>query len=142
MACPYFLPQAELETGPWTHEPRWPLGAAFAGVCRARPDEFHQPPESHQEELCNCGYARGVCDRFPQDAPADAVRFSVTADEPGPFRIVYILEKDHAPVEFDTLEFSPAKTLLTPVANQILARQADAFLQSRLTFAARVSSAC
>ena len=140
MACPYFLPLSELETGPWTHTPRLPLGAAFAGVCRTRPDEFHQLPKWHQEELCNCGYANGVCDRFPKDAAADAVRFSVTADGPGRIRIVYILEKDHAPVEFDTLEFSDPKTLLTPLANQVLARQAEAFLGSYLASATRVSS--
>lgn len=122
-----------MDTGPWTHTPRLPLGAAFAGVCHALPGEIHQPPPQHLEDLCNCGYARGICERFPKDSPADAVRFSVTEDKPKRLRLVYILEKDHAPVEFGALEFSvPEQTLLPDLANQALARQAEAFIGTYL----------
>jgi hypothetical protein len=54
----------------------------------------HEPEETEQREICNTGYARGRCDRFPTDAEADAVRFSSNRDG----TLVYILEKDHAPV--------------------------------------------
>ncbi len=47
-----------------------------------------------QREVCNCGYARGLCAHFPNDANADAVRFSIVGE-----RLIYILEKDHAPLE-------------------------------------------
>jgi hypothetical protein len=108
-------------------------GAAFAGVCHAVPDESHQPSPQRQENLCNCGYARGICERFPKDAIADAVRFSVTADEPRRLSLVYIFEKDHAPAEFGELEYSIVKqTLLSPVANQVLAIQAEAFIENYL----------
>jgi hypothetical protein len=90
-----------------------PLGEAYSGVCRAG----GEPSEDQQFELCNHGYARGRCESFPNSSPADAVRFSITCDEP--LRLVYILEKNHAPLEFG--EFAP---------NQILAAQARAFLSS------------
>ena len=129
MACPFFLPQGELETGPWDHTPRLPLGGAFSGVCHAQPGEAYQPPYRHQEELCNCGYARGLCERFPENEAADAVRFSVTREGPKRLRLVYILEKEHAPVEFGELEYSvQRKALLTSPSNAIIARQAQAFI--------------
>jgi len=126
VACPFFLPLAPLESGPWsqywTHRPRLPLGEAYAGVCRAIPDSPHAPPDERQRELCNCGYARGLCDRFPAGAAADAVRFSVIAEEP--LRLIYILEKDHAPVSHGELDPSG------PCADQILVAQARAFAES------------
>ncbi len=123
MACPYFAPESRLESGPWTHEPRWPLGAAYAGVCHALSGEIFRPPESQQQEYCNCGYARGVCERFPLDAPADAVRFSVTGEQ----TLFYILERDHAPVEFGRWDISGMKPGDVH-RNPILMMQAEAFL--------------
>ena len=38
-----------------------------------------------QRETCNCGYARGRCPHFPDDAEADAVRFSMAGE-----RLIYI----------------------------------------------------
>ena len=109
------------------------MGAVFSGVCQALPGQLHEPPRNHQEEFCNCGYARGICERFPIDSAADAVRFSVTEDKPRRLRLVYILEKAHAPVEFGELEFSLTKqALLSQPANQVLARQAEAFVGSYL----------
>jgi hypothetical protein len=70
-------------------------------------------------DLCNTGYARGRCDRFPAGAFADAVRFSRTADG----RLIYILEKDHAPVEHG--EMDAARDPREPLASQ-----ARAFLAS------------
>lgn len=101
MPCPFFEPCVVLETGPWTHRPRLPLGEAYSGICRAgRSGEAasgEAPSEDRQRELCNHGYARGVCERFPVSCAADAVRFSVTSEQP--LRLIYILEKDYAPLE-------------------------------------------
>ena len=142
MACPFFLPEGTLETGPWTHAPRLPLGAAYAGTCQARPGENFQPPEAHQQEWCNRGYARGVCERFPEASPADAVRFSITAEEPLRLRLVYVLEKDHAPAEFGTLEFSVVENaLVAPPADSRLTRQAEAFVRSHLAGARNLHAA-
>jgi hypothetical protein len=99
--------------------PRLPLGAAYSGVCRARAGVEYEPPEDHQRELCNCGYARGRCSDFPADATADAVRFSVTGE-----RIVYVFEKDHAPVRHGVVEL-----LGTSAEDELLESQARAFAE-------------
>jgi len=142
VACPYFLPEGKLETGPGTHAPRLPLGAAFQGVCLAQPGEPHTPPEQHQQELCNCGYARGRCERFPVDSAADAVRFSVIEDTRAGLRLVYIFEKDHAPSEFGPIEFSIADhEFCIPAPNPIVARQVTVFIEAYLARTSGVRAA-
>jgi hypothetical protein len=109
------------------------LGDPYAGACHARPADIVEPPEARQRELCNCGYARGRCDRFPGDSAADAVRFSITGDEAGRVRLVYIVEKDHAPAEHGALEYGVAEASLDgPRTSELLAQQARAFLESYL----------
>jgi len=110
------------------------LGDSFGGACHAHPAEVIEPPEAqHQRDLCNCGYARGRCDRFPGGNAPDAVRFSVTDDTPARLLVVYVVEKDHAPAEFGTLEYLIADARLDgPVISDILALQARAFLESYL----------
>ncbi|MGH9591539.1 MAG: hypothetical protein ACRD5L_00500 [Bryobacteraceae bacterium] len=133
MACPYFLPARRLDLGDWIRSPRLPLGDPYAGACHARPGDIVEPPEARQRELCNCGYARGRCDRFPGDSAADAIRFSVTGDDDGLIRLVYIVERDHAPAEHATLEYAVAEARLDgPPTSDLLARQAQAFLESYL----------
>jgi hypothetical protein len=134
MPCPFFAPEERLDAGPWTNPPRLPLGDAYSGSCRVRPDEFHAPPESHQREVCNCGYARGRCDRFPEGDAADAVRFSVSAKgRAGKLRLVYILEKEHAPASHGALEFSIKKGVLVDSPSEgLLAAQARAFAETYL----------
>jgi hypothetical protein len=118
--------------------PRLPLGDAYAGVCRANPAEPRQPSESCQAEFCNRGYARGVCECFPSNATCDAVRFSITGDEAGVIRLVYVLERDHAPVGLGVLEYGRASDdLRSPPSSgderrELLAGQARAFLRSYL----------
>ena len=123
MPCPFFEPRFVIETGPWTHRPRLPLGDAFSGVCHAAPEPY--TPASNQLDRCNHGYARGICGNFPASCAADAVRFSVISIEP--VRIVYILEKDHAPLEHGEAD----SRLLLP--NATLGAQARAFLSQILT---------
>lgn len=134
MSCPFFEPRDLLDPVPWnelwTHRPRVPLGEAYSGVCRARPGEPIAPSEEQQRELCNHGYARGRCERFPADCAADAVRFSVISEEP--LRLVYILEKDHTPVEHGELDIS--------AADGLLASQARAFAESYARLAAPARS--
>jgi len=115
------------------------LGDACFGFCHAGGASF-PPPEEHQRELCNRGYARGLCQHFPVSSTADAVRFSVTEDRGGCLRVVYILEKDHAPLSHGALEFQtadfpaagpPAVSSAAPV-DDLLLRQAQAFVESYL----------
>jgi len=62
------------------------------------------------------------------------VRFSVTEDTPAKLLVVYVVEKDHAPVEFGTLEYSIADARLHgPIISDVLAQQARAFLESYLS---------
>jgi hypothetical protein len=120
MACPFFKPLRRLDSGGWSPAPRLPLGDAWAGECTV--DGTGQPPETIQRDICNSGYARGRCDRFPNDATADAVRFSITPAG----RLIYILEKDHAPVEHGEMDVA-----CDP--REPLASQARAFVESYQT---------
>lgn len=119
MACPYFRPLREAE---WS-EGRAPLGGIFegecarGGVCDAR--------------LCNFGYARGVCAHFPADAAADAVRFSMPAED----RLVWILERDHAPVAHGVLAWKDGQ--LASAVDDPMAAQARVFVNVSLRRRAR-----
>jgi hypothetical protein len=120
------MPVTRLTTEEWVHAPRLPLGDPYLGTCHARPGEASQPSETEQRELCNYGYARGRCDRFPEEC-ADAVRFSVSGETEGRVQLVWILEKSHAPAEFGTLEYAAGRI---SDAGPLLSAQATAFLRS------------
>lgn len=113
------------------HAPRWPLGAAYAGTCQACPEDIFEPPPQRQETLCNQGYARGICERFPPSAPFDAVRFSVLEVTAESSRFVWIMERDHAPAQFSAFEYDAS--LKRPAAPELLGivdRQAEVFVLS------------
>ena len=109
-----------------------PLGQTYSGTCRANPDEFHVPSETHLRDVCNCGYARGVCDRFPAGDAADAVRFSATEAGDGRLSVIYVFEKDHAPAGHGSLDFSIAANAFLSQGDELLLRQARAFVESLL----------
>jgi len=126
--CPFFFPLRVLEPTAWLRPPRMPLGNTYAGVCHALPGAPVAPAEVRQQDLCNRGYARGQCDCFPADAAADAVRFSILGEEDGRIRLLYVLEKNHAPVEHGQLEFMEALT--GAEGREVLTAQARAFVES------------
>lgn len=130
MACPYFFPLARFESNPWAIPPRLPLGDPYAGECRASGDTF-QPDETRVRQVCNLGYGRACCDRFPQSSEADAVRFHIAQDAGTPIRIQYIFEKDCWPKEYGAFECANAAVASGP-ENEILRKQAGAFLESYL----------
>ena len=129
MACPFFLPTRMLDRGAWTNPPRLPLGEPYYGTCLARPSDVFSASETVQRELCNCGYARGRCERFPADSAADAVRFSIKGETDGRVRLIYIVEKDHAPVEHGELEYNGG---VSGNSSELLQAQARAFAESYL----------
>ena len=131
MACPYFYPAARLENAGWVVPPRVPLGDAYAGECRAGASPY-QPDEAQARQLCNVGYGRGSCDRFPRDASVDAVRFHVAQDVGEFIRIQYVFEKDYWPKENGVLECSPASGEIRGTDDRILRGQAAAFAESYL----------
>lgn len=131
MACPFFAPSRRLENTDWVRPPRYPLGDLFRGTCHASAPDIS---DGHQDECCNFGYARGRCDRFPGDGAPDAVRFSIIEETPAKLLVVYVVEKDHAPAEFGTLEYAVEDARLDgPVISDVLVQQARAFLESYLS---------
>ena len=90
------MPIENLGPGGWDPAPRVTLGVAWKGRCTAF---SHVPEESEQRSLCNRGYARESCAHVPADAP-DAIRFAWNASR----QLIYILEKDHAPVEHGVVD--------------------------------------
>jgi len=127
MACPYFYPM-EARAG----SAMLPLGDWWQGVCHAVPGA----PEAAGtwcDTSCNLGYARGVCPRFPARPGPDAVRFTISSHESGVIGIYYVVELDHHPFAQGRLEFSEAaNAFATPPETALLARQAEAYLESYL----------
>jgi hypothetical protein len=130
VACPFFVPTTPLGREHWLHAPRFPLGDAHRGVCRAAAEPF-LPPESSLEDLCNCGYARGRCDRFRPEG-ADAVRFSLAFEDDARIRVVYVLERNHAPQEHGVVEYLKSSGKMETQLDAILLAQATAFIESHL----------
>ena len=137
MACPFFVPVRRLEwTGPGP-APRLPLGDSYAGECHTGPEVF-EPPAARQRDVCNCGYASGRCDRF-EARGTDAVRFSVTLDEPERLELVWVLEKDHAPASYGMLEYDVASQCVRGEApGGTLRRQVEKFVESYLRLRQRL----
>jgi len=129
MACPYFYPVARFENSSWAVPPRLPLGDAYTGECRA--PGATSPDEACMREVCNLGYGRNRCEQFPEASPADAVRFHVNEDTGTLIRIQYIFERDCWPGDHGLLECSSGCDV-PEAPNQILQRQAQAFLESYL----------
>ena len=126
MPCPYFYPVARREDDLWAVPPRLPLLDAYFGECRATIG-------ATTSNACHTGYARGVCEHFPQTSPFDAVRFHVTSDSAAAIRLKYVLEKGCWPADHGDLEYSVIEhAFATSPGDAILARQAEAFLESYL----------
>lgn len=124
MPCPFFLPTEALRETPWERPPRAPLGQLCAGTCEAPPEHA---PAAH--DCCNFGYARGKCPRFPEDASTDALRFLVLERSSETVRVLYVFERDHAPVEHGVLVYEKETRAVTGAASERLARQARFFVE-------------
>jgi hypothetical protein len=133
VACPFFKPLRLLDSGPWERPPRLPLGDAYYGGCLANPSDIFAAGETAQRELCNSGYARGRCEHFPDDSAGDAVRFSISDDMGGRLQMVYVIEKNHVPVEYGPLEYEIEESVFVErQMSAALSTQASAFVQSYL----------
>jgi hypothetical protein len=133
MSCPYFDPVAPQVGSSGPASAMLPLGDAWTGICRATPDQPWQPDHATLGSLCNLGYARGTCARFPPGDGPDAVRFAVSGDvcsHPGAsVPLYYVIERDHHPFAHGPLEHTSAGV---QVASLLLAHQAQAYVQSYL----------
>ena len=121
MACPFFKPSRLMEWG----SGRTPLGGMFQGECDLKYG-------AGDARLCNFGYARGLCVHFPEGSAADAVRFSVTGSADGMVRLVWILEKDHAPMEHGVFEYRESTSEFVDAPEGVLGVQARVFLENYL----------
>lgn len=128
MACPYFYPVEPFDGEPWVRAPRLPLGDAYRGTCHAASDAVIEPDETTQRSLCNVGYGRVACPRFPLDTEADAVRFSV-APAGSDQTMLYVLEKDYAPLSHSSFECSDGNAT-GEFPTDVVRRQAAAFAYS------------
>ena len=134
MSCPYFDPVERHPRAAGAQLALWPLGDAWTGACHADPRGPARPDECAIERLCNLGYARGVCPRFPADDHGpDAARFTLRQDDGASLRLYYVLERDHQPFAHGPLEFPLDREVFTTApAGTLTARQARAYIASYL----------
>jgi hypothetical protein len=133
MACPYFDPVRPRTVAIGARGAMLPLGDDWVGLCRARAGQAWEPDEASLATLCNLGYARGFCQRFPADEGPDAVRFTISRDDGRSVGVYYVVERDHHPFAHGGLEFSRAAAAFTVTpAAEILHRQARAYVTSYL----------
>jgi hypothetical protein len=130
MACPYFDPIERRSNACEGRDAMLPLGDSWAGLCRAIPDHPAPPEDTSLRTLCNIGYARGACSRFPAEDGPDAVRFTIARDAGDTVGIAYVVERDHHPFAHGRLEFLPATGTLAGVPADLLSRQALAYAAS------------
>src|ERR1700690_1990590 len=89
VACPFFEPLERVQEA----TTRLPLGDLWRGVCRAGATPY-TPDDPTAGELCNMGYARGRCPRYPQSDARDATRFLIARDRDDLIRIEYVVERN------------------------------------------------
>ena len=99
-------------------------GAIFEGECERR--------GTGAARFCNFGYARGSCAEFPAETAVDVVRFSVSGNADGIVKVVWIFEKDHAPVEHGLLEYSKSTGAFVAEPAGVLGAQARIFVENYL----------
>ncbi len=133
VSCPYFYPVApRFPANPQTA--MLPLGDLWDGTCHAAADHPCAPDEAVLRPVCHLGYARSQCQRFAGDDPGpDAVRFCLSADTGALLRLSCVLERDHHPFAYTTLEYSRAAGCFgVDPPSPILRRQAEAYVESYL----------
>jgi hypothetical protein len=134
MSCPCFYPVEPRTATLRAETARLPLGDSWSGLCYASAAAPATPEDSALQPLCNLGYVRGACRRFPaaDDAP-DAARFTIARDDGAALHLYYVLERDHRPFAHGPLEYSRSlAAFIAAPASETLARQAWAYVQSYL----------
>ncbi len=131
MACPYFYPLEPRSRASDLRDAMLPLGDSWAGICRAAPEHPSPAEESSLRPLCNLGYARESCRRFPAAVNGpDAVRFTISRDGGDSIGIYYVVERDHHPFAHGRLEYAAGTGTLAGAPDDTLARQALAYVES------------
>jgi hypothetical protein len=125
MSCPHFEPREPLADsgGKFT---MLPLGGAWSGTCRAIAGEEWRTSDSSQRAICNIGYARGRCPRFPAGDGPDAVRFCLAEAADIAITLLYAVERDHHPHAHGRLTIRAG----APAEGGLLECQARAYAES------------
>jgi hypothetical protein len=140
MACPHFHAVKPHRQTDNSRTAMLPLGDAWEGTCGAVPDAPCEPDEHTLLSLCNMGYARGSCARFPEDDGPDAARFTIAGDDAAGLHLYYVLERDHHPLAHGPLEFSRRDdAFIGPVASETACRLGRAYVESYLRRKAEAS---
>ena len=138
MSCPYFYPVRTRAESHGSANAKLPLGDSWSGICRAIPDQSWQPDDATLRPLCNLGYARGSCNRFPEGDGPDAVRFTVSGHQNTAIHIYYVIERDHLPFAHGALEYTTSDGAFTrtpdvyAAEDAMVSRQAQAYVTSYL----------
>jgi hypothetical protein len=126
MACPFFEPQA-LAGVSSTHG-RLPLIDAYRGRCLK-----HSTEADRGARTCNQGYARGVCEVFPENLPNQAHRYTIVDREGEVLTLLFIREEEHLPADSRVLHYSAtAACLVEDGLDPCIAAQAASFCRSYL----------
>ena len=129
MACPWFEPVVKMGDEVWFAPPPAPLGDPFRGRCRSA-EPPAEPPLDTQRNLCNYGYARGLCPRFPAGDGPDAVRFALAHDDGDRLTVRYAMEHAHEPHSFGELQYAPGGGTAASPPESGLAALAAAYVES------------
>jgi hypothetical protein len=132
MACPFFDPVQPRGSAWDLCHAMLPLGDSWAGMCLAGPESPAAPDDYSLHHICNLGYARGRCRRFPEADVPDAVRFALADAAGGAIQVRWSAERDHQPAAHGTLLFDRATGAIASSASlpAAVSRLAAAYIAS------------
>jgi hypothetical protein len=121
MPCPYFEPDAPIAT-PAFHNSRLPLIEEYSGRCI----RTSTSRRASDYAACNQGYARAICENFPNQQTNGAWRYSFVRRDQDQLEILWIGEEEHFPVLSRPLHFSIA-------ADCLVEKEVDCCVQAQVT---------
>ena len=131
MPCPFFEPQRPAPD-PLHPGARMPLLEEYEGKCHASAEPFRASAEL-RFQCCNHGYSRGTCASFPAAEARSCVRFDILRSDTAALEILYLEERNHAPVRWRTIRYVLSTEILEPDLTDVCARaQVLAFCRSYL----------
>ncbi len=131
MSCPFFEPQRRA-ADPLHPGARMPLLEEYDGRCHAAGEPFTAPAEL-RFQCCNHGYSRGACASFPAAETRSSIRFDILRSDTAALEILYLEEREHAPLRWQTVRYALDTESLEPELNDVCAHaQILAFCRSYL----------
>ncbi len=132
MPCPYFEPRSIAAEAEYGRSLRLPLLDEYDGVCHATNSPFPVPRDL-RFRCCNHGYPVGTCGFFPSTESRSCIRFDIIACTEEAVELLFIAERDHAPVDWRRLRFLRSTEQVQPALSDSAARaQVVSFCRSYL----------